>query len=188
MLGGSGFCDDYPLEQYYRDMRIHPIHEGTTAIHGMDILGRKVIMKEGRSLVLFAQEVEKTLAAASNTPDLAPLVERLKGALAELLDVTQHLLTLAATKDPEWFLADSVLYLEEFSIVAIAWQWLIQGITAQKALTADCSKKDHDFYRGKLHTMRYFFAYELPKTSVLAQRLKESDGLTLSMDPAYFND
>jgi alkylation response protein AidB-like acyl-CoA dehydrogenase len=48
ILGGYGYCDEFPLEQYYRDMRIHPIHEGTTGIQAMDLLGRKVVMKNGR--------------------------------------------------------------------------------------------------------------------------------------------
>ncbi len=61
-LGGSGYCDDYPLEQYYRDCRIHPIHEGTTGIQGMDLLGRKVIMKNGQAFLLYINEVHDTIS------------------------------------------------------------------------------------------------------------------------------
>ena len=58
-LGGSGYCDDYPLEQYYRDCRIHPIHEGTTGIQGMDLLGRKVIMHDGQAFLLYISELQR---------------------------------------------------------------------------------------------------------------------------------
>jgi len=187
-LGGSGFCDDYPLEQYYRDIRIHPIHEGTTVMHGMDILGRKVIMKNGRALELFIDEVAFTMSLAAEKSELEIPANQLKEALKLLKEVTDYLLGLAATKDPEWFLADSVLYLEQFGITAIAWQWLNQAIVAHKALDGSCSKKETDFYQGKLHTMRYYFAYELPKIKVLGERLKNSDGLTITMNSDYFND
>jgi alkylation response protein AidB-like acyl-CoA dehydrogenase len=52
-LGGYGYCGEFPLEQLYRDARIHPIHEGTTGIQGLDILGRKVVMKGGKAFRLF---------------------------------------------------------------------------------------------------------------------------------------
>ena len=69
-LGGSGYCDDYPLEQYYRDCRIHPIHEGTTGIQGMDLLGRKVVMKNGQAFLLYINELQDTIAAAKEFNDL----------------------------------------------------------------------------------------------------------------------
>lgn len=86
------------------------------------------------------------------------------------------------------FLADATLYLELFGIVVIAWQWLIQGVTAQKGLEKDCSEPDRRFYEGKLHTMRYFFQYEVPKTFGLAARLMETDALTVEMSSATFED
>ncbi|MFW6334410.1 MAG: acyl-CoA dehydrogenase family protein, partial [Desulfosalsimonas sp.] len=63
-LGGSGYCEDYPLEQYYRDCRIHPIHEGTTGIQGMDLLGRKVMMKDGRAFSHYINEVREAITEA----------------------------------------------------------------------------------------------------------------------------
>ena len=90
--------------------------------------------------------------------------------------------------DVEKFLADATLYLELFGIIAVAWQWLIQGVVAQRGLETDCSALDKQFYEGKLHTMRYFFHYEVPKTYGLASRLMESDGLTVEMSSAIFDD
>jgi alkylation response protein AidB-like acyl-CoA dehydrogenase len=187
-LGGSGYCEDYPLEQYFRDARIHPIHEGTTGIQSMDLLGRKVIMKNGQAFLLFLTELEKTVVAASEFTDLKGIAQQLKEASSELQAVTQHLLKVAQNQGAEHFLADATLYLEFFGIIAIAWQWLLQGIAVQKALKNDRKKADENFYLGKMHTLRYFYSYELPKTLGLAQRLQNGDGLTVEMESAFFND
>ena len=187
-LGGSGYCDDYPLEQYYRDCRIHPIHEGTTGIQGMDLLGRKVIMKNGQAFLLFINEIEDTIGAAHQYNELREFASDLNTTLTSLQDVTQYLITLAQQQGPEAFLADATLYLEFFSIVTIAWQWLLQGVAAQKALDNGPKKADQNFYQGKMFTLRYFFAYELPKTLGLARRLMDDDRLTVEMQTDFFND
>ena len=187
-LGGSGYCDDYPLEQYYRDCRIHPIHEGTTGIQGMDLLGRKVIMKNGQTFLLFINEIEDTIGAAQQYSELRGFANDLNSTLTDLQDVTQHLITIAQQQGPEAFLADATLYLDFFSTVTIAWQWLLQGVAAQKALNNGAKKKDQNFYQGKMFALRYFFAYELPKTLGLVRRLMDDDQLTVEMQPEYFND
>jgi len=187
-LGGSGYCDDYPLEQYYRDCRIHPIHEGTTGIQGMDLLGRKIIMQNGRALLLYINEVLDTIAAAGEYKILEKFANELNDSLTKLQQVTQHLVSTAGQDGPETFLADATLYLEFFGIITIAWQWLLQGIAVQKALSNGAKKKDLNFYNGKMFTLRYFFGYELPKTLGLAKRLMDADPLTVEMQKEHFND
>ncbi|MBN2283643.1 MAG: acyl-CoA dehydrogenase [Deltaproteobacteria bacterium] len=186
-LGGYGYCDEFPLEQYYRDVRIHPIHEGTTGIQGMDLLGRKVVMKNGRAFMFYLEEVQKTIAQAREKDQLAPYADRLAEALEKLKEITQVLTTLAIGGEIELFLADATLYLEFFGIIAIAWQWLLQAVTVHNALKSSPIEADIDFYHGKLFAFRYFFEYELPKIDGLARRLKNSgDGLTVQMKPEYF--
>jgi len=187
-LGGSGYCDDYPLEQYYRDCRIHPIHEGTTGIQGMDLLGRKIIMKNGRALLLYINEVHDTIAAAGKYKILEKFADELNDSLTTLQEVTRHLISIAGQDGPEIYLADATLYLEFFGTITIAWQWLLQGIAAQKALNNGAKKKDLNFYEGKMFTLRYFFGYELPKTLGLAKRLMDDDRLTVEMKTDFFND
>ena len=187
-LGGSGYCDDYPLEQYYRDCRIHPIHEGTTGIQGLDLLGRKVIMNNGQAFLLYISELQDTIAAAKEYKALEKQADKLKNSLTTLQEITKHLITVAQQQGPEAFLADATLYLEFFGIVTIAWQWLLQGIAVQKALKNGAKKKDSDFYAGKMFTLRYFFGYELPKTLGLARRLMDDDRLTVEMQTEHFND
>ena len=114
--------------------------------------------------------------------------QQLDALLTKLQDVTKHLLHLNHKQGPEYFLADAVLYLEFFGITAIAWQWLLQGVFIQKALINEGPKTDVNYYRGKMTTLRYFFGYEVPKTSGLAKRLMNADGLTVEMEVQMFND
>lgn len=187
-LGGYGYSDEFPLEQYYRDARIHPIHEGTTGIQGLDLLGRKVIMKNGRAFKLYAEEVKKTIRAANGLPGLNSYAEKLSDSLELLKNVTAHLTSQTVNGVPELFLADATLYLEFFGIISIAWQWLVQAVALQRALVDNLREREKFFYLGKLYTFRYFFEYELPKITGLAKRLQNSDGLTVEMKPEFFSD
>ena len=187
-LGGYGYCDEFPLEQHYRDVRIHPIHEGTTGIQGQDLLGRKVRIKDGRAFTLYAEEVRKTIGAANEVKELKPYAEALENVLEKLQEVTKVLLDMGTRESAERFLSDATVYLELFGIVSIAWQWLHQGLFIQKGLNDNPSEADADFFHGKFYTMRFFFTYELPKIEGLAQTLKNNDGLTVDMKTNYFSD
>ncbi|MEL6394324.1 MAG: acyl-CoA dehydrogenase family protein, partial [Bacteroidota bacterium] len=66
VLGGAGYCDDFPLEQHYRDIRVNSIYEGTTTIHGLDLMGRKIVMEDGKALNLLLKEVMETIASAGD--------------------------------------------------------------------------------------------------------------------------
>ena len=167
VLGGYGYSDEFPVEQYFRDIRIHPIHEGTTGIQAMDLLGRKVSQKKGEGLKAFVEEVEATMNSVADRPELTPYAARLKEALELLQSVTRAKLGLMKEGKVAVSLADACLYLELFGVVAVAWQWLKQGVAAAKALEGGVGESETNFYRGKLTTMRYFFHYELSKSKWL---------------------
>lgn len=186
VLGGYGYCDEFPLEQFYRDARIHPLHEGTTGIQGMDLLGRKMSMKKGLAAKTYLAEVRKAIQSAEAVPSLKTYADALEAALKKLENVTAHLLGIAAKGNQELFLADSTLFLEFFGIIAVSWQWLIQAVEAQKALAGTPLPADVNFYQGKIYTCRYFFGYELPKIEGLAERLLNGDGLTVEVKNEYF--
>lgn len=186
-LGGYGYCDEFPLEQFYRDVRIHPIHEGTTGIQGMDLLGRKVTMHKGKAFTCFLEEVNKTIAAGKDS-ELAPLAAELAQALEALQKVTVRLIGIAVKGAQDLFLADATLYLEAFSVITVAWQWLKQGLVLQDAVKKGLNSNEINFYQGKLYALRYFFGYELPKIEGLFKRLMNADGLTTSMKKEYFQD
>jgi alkylation response protein AidB-like acyl-CoA dehydrogenase len=183
ILGGAGYTTDFPVEQFYREARIHPIHEGTTGIHGLDLLGRKITLHGGKAVQLLVNEMQAAMQEAATYPALGTLVQQLGEAMTRLNTVTTYLLGLA--NDPTAMLADATLYLEQFGITVIAWQWLRQATVAQAALptaTAD----DAAFYNGKLMAARYFYEYELVKTHALAQRLQSADRVTVEMQGDWF--
>ena len=187
VLGGAGYTDDFPLEQYYRDNRVNAIYEGTTTIHGMDILGRKVMMHNGKAIKLLMADMAKTIAQGKSTDGLEAYAEKLEASVNSLGKVTQHLLGVAMKERPEVFLSDATLYLEFFGIVTISWLWLQQGIIAQKVLNAESARSETAFYKGKVHTMKYYFEYENPKILGLEQRLMSADHLTLDMEGEMLN-
>jgi butyryl-CoA dehydrogenase len=187
-FGGYGYCEDFPAEQYYRDVRIHPIHEGTTGIQGMDLLGRKIIMKNGQAFKVYLDEIRQTIALAKESPETASYAGKLENALKKIEKITLHLISVAQTKGPEAYLADATLYLELFGIVTVAWQWLKQATAASNACSRTKSNKEKNFYQGKLFAFKYFFEYELPKIVGRAQRLMSEDFLTVEMKPEHFMD
>lgn len=183
VFGGYGFTQDFPVEQFYRDIRITPIYEGTTGIQSQDLLGRKVPMANGAAMKFLAEEVMETLVDALKNTELSKYAEILKKEMALLQKVSMHLLQIAATGDTERFLSDATLYMELFSINVVAWQWLKQALVAtQKKQVTSGDSEEMEFLESKVHTMKYFFHYEVPKTLGLANRLLDDTVLTIEMD------
>lgn len=182
-LGGYGFTEEFLPELLYREARIHPIHEGTTAIHGMDLLGRKIAKNQGATLQILIEEITRTVQVANQNKRLKQHAIALGTNLEKLVDTTMNLSMLGMQGKLELFLADSTLYLETFGIVIVGWQWLKQGLVATQKLGGN----DDTFYQGKLYTMDYFFQYELPKTSALLATLNNNSQVTINMKNEHFN-
>ncbi len=185
IMGGYGYCSDFPAEQFYREARIHPIHEGTTGIHALDLLGRKVWLHESRGFKLLLQEMGACVEKAYAYVQLKEHAKQLQEALQLLRNTTVTLSKLLKEEGAEVMLADATLYLEMFGTVSIAWQWLNMGVVAaQKLEQAKASEKD--FLEGKLYTLHYFYQYELPTIKTLANRLCENDQLTMQIEERHF--
>jgi butyryl-CoA dehydrogenase len=187
VLGGAGYTEDFPLEQYYRDIRVNAIYEGTTGIHGLDLLGRKLLLAKGKAFRLFVEEVEKTAVTGYPNEVTSACAGKLFKSGKTLHEVSLHLIDLALNQPQEVFLADATLYLEMFGLVAIGWQWLKQGIVATGKLETAESETERNFYEGKLAAMRYFFEYENPKVAALERRLRSDDRTTLNLKPEWLD-
>ena len=179
VLGGYGFCQDFQLEQYYRDIRIMALYEGTTGIQSLDLLGRKVVMNNGSPMKHLTQEFISTIKEASTFDELKPFAEQLKSASKELASTTQHLLTFAMQGDHERYIADATIYMEMMSNIVIAWQWLKMATVAKTALVSGNTVQSTSFYERKIHTMRFYYKYELPKISACKYTLHSEDNLTI---------
>jgi len=171
--GGYGYTRDYPVEQFWRDNRLNPIHEGTHGIQGLDLLGRKVVMDGGAGLRALAETIAATVAAA-RVAGLTAEADAVAAAAQRLTAVTA---TLWAAGDPAVTLANSSVYLEAAGHVVVAWIWLAQLV----ALGA----RDDGFARGKRAAAAYFLRHELPRTGPQFDLLASLDRTVLDADPAY---
>ena len=154
--GGYGYTRDFPVEQYWRDNRLNMIHEGTHGIQAMDLLGRKVLMDEGKGMQLLANRMTATINRTANSPALAAHAKALGKALQDVGAATQK---AWATGQPTDALANAVPYMQAFGHTVLAWIWLD---VASCALDNDPHQDDLST-QGRVGCARYFFHYELPK-------------------------
>ncbi len=175
--GGYGYMREYNVEQFYRDNRLNPIHEGTHGIQGLDLLGRKVVMRDGAALALLSEKVRATITQ-SGTTELSELGGALLQRWQRLLDVTTQ---LHQSGDVNTTLANASIYLETFGHIVVSWIWLSQALSA-----LDAQHNDQDFYAGKLQACRWFFRYELPKVDAQLALLASLDTTTLTMQDNWF--
>ena len=180
-LGGYGFCEDYILQQYYRDIRIFSIYEGTTGIQSQDLLGRKVTMDNGKALELLSGEITKTIQAAIKIEQLEAFAETLGQKLILTQRVLTHLMPYAKKGDYERFLADASIFMEFLSLILMSWTWLEIALNASSALE-NKGFYSKVFYESKLHATNYYYTYELPKTTGLAEILLNSETITVKKD------
>ena len=174
--GGYGYTREYDVEQLYRDNRLNPIHEGTHGIQSLDLLGRKVIQKDGALLAELGNEIGRTLTrAAAAGGGAAEHAAQLDAAWQRLVEVTAGMF---GSGDVDAALANSAVYLEAFGHIVVAWMWLEQECAAHG--------RDGDFYDGKRAAAQFFFRYELPKTGPQLDLLESLDRTTLTMRDAWF--
>jgi len=185
VLGGYGYTRDYPVERLYRDNRLNPIHEGTNGIQGLDLLGRKVTMKNGAAFRLLLATITATSTQSADDLNLAEYSAALLKMTARVAMTTQILSGAATKGNTELFLANASTYLDMLGHVVIAWMWLRQAQVAELA-SVQAVGNDLDFYKGKLAACRYFFRYELPKAAVSADLLDRLDDTVMAMDARSF--
>jgi alkylation response protein AidB-like acyl-CoA dehydrogenase len=177
VLGGYGYTSEYLPEALLRDQKLNSLHEGTTGIQGIDLLGRKVFQRGGAALLALRAELESACARAEKVElEAQPLRE-----VATLLgEVTSQL----GGREPNAMLLHSADYLEAFSTVVIAWQWLQQAAVAKEALSR--GGPDGSFYEGKLLAAQYWLRTELPRARVQLQLCREGEDSYQKMRPEHF--
>ena len=182
VLGGYGFCSDFILQQYYRDIRISAIYEGTTGIQSQDLLGRKITMNNGEGLKLLLEEIIKTITKASNYPELKEYCDSLSKKIKLSEKILQTLMPYALKGDFEKYLADASIFMEFFSLVIVGWNWLEIAANSQEALKNGDKKYSEIFYKSKIETMKYFFEYELPKTIGHSEIIMNPSSVTIKKE------
>ncbi|NNM72807.1 acyl-CoA dehydrogenase [Enterovirga aerilata] len=154
--GGYGYTREFDVEQVYRDNRLNPIHEGTTGIQALDLLGRKILREKGRSFREFLRLVDGTASRAACHADLEDHAAKLRSFWSEI-DGTIAVLSELPTGEA---LDDSWAFLPAFGHGVLAWMLLDQAV-----LLAGSSRPDIEpsFAAAKLWALRYFYEVELPR-------------------------
>ncbi len=183
--GGYGYSSEYLPEAWLRDQKLNSIHEGTTGIQGMDLLGRKVMSKGGAALQLLASEIQAAMRHAGEAPngELEDLVALMARALNRVSEATMRLGQMGMSGDAESMMRHSTDYLEMASILVVGWQWLKQAAVAAQKRSAD---GDDTLYAGKLQAARYFLRTELPRIDHLAELCVTAEDSYAAMRPEWF--
>jgi butyryl-CoA dehydrogenase len=185
VLGGHGYVNEHPVEMFYRDNRLNPIHEGTTGIQSLDLLCRKVPMNEFKGYQAFLTEMYQTVDSVKSTHGLQQHAQELQEALDNLKQVTSSVLGAAKTQNIDLVFSNSVSYLNMFGHITIAWLWLRQAEIATKALENGPHSDDEKFYNGKIQAMKYFFNSELPLTYHWGNLVKNIDSASFDTHPDW---
>lgn len=186
VLGGAGYTNEHPVELMYRDNRLNPIHEGTTGIQSIDLLGRKVVQNGMAGYKACLAAIESDIDGARSLAACSSMVTALSDAIAVLKKTTDVLLTAMGSQDIDRVMANSVRYLELFGHVVIGWMWLRQGVVAANALDRGSVGSDAHFYQGKLQAMLFFARWELPQTQVWGDLLQQLDDTSYAIHPDWF--
>ena len=188
-FGGSGFTQDWPLEQYVRDAKIDTLYEGTTAIQGLDFFFRKIVKDGGRAIGLLGKEIGKFVAAGGAN---AAEKEKLGKALADLNEMMGSLVGYAMASQEEGKEAEiykvglnTSRLLMATGEVIIAWLLLRQAdIAAERIPTA--SGKDLDFYTGKVAAASHFIRTVLPHITAEKKILESETGALMEIPESAF--
>lgn len=177
-LGGYGYIMDFPVQQYYRDLKIFTLYEGTTGIQSLDLLGRKVTMEKGKALELLATHMQHTIVQAAAHESLKSYAAQLREAVKRIQEVLIYLDRFASKGEVDRMLADATVFMDLMGTIVVGWQWLKQGVAAQQSLTNKNALQTKEFYESILHVMKFYFRYELPHAHACAHTLLHPDFLT----------
>jgi Acetyl-CoA dehydrogenase C-terminal like/Acyl-CoA dehydrogenase, C-terminal domain len=190
-LGGSGYLQDYPIEQYIRDSKIDTLYEGTTAIQGQDLFFRKIVKDGGIALTWLAMQIQATAQAEAGDGRL----KEERALLATALGEVQSMLTAmfghltAAQQDPANLYKvgqnTSRLLLAVGDLVT-AWLLVRQSEVALAALAGEVSARDRHFYAGKLAAARFFCTQVLPRLAAERVVVERTDNALMEVDEAAF--
>ncbi|HEY3357026.1 MAG TPA: acyl-CoA dehydrogenase [Polyangia bacterium] len=196
--GGYGYTQEYPAEQYLRDVKIASIYEGTNGIQAMDLVGRKLPQKMGANLMALAGEINGFTGPNKAHPVLDKDIGRLQAAVGALGDVSMYFAGIGMSK-PHMTMLNATTYLNLFGDVVVGWLLLDQAVIAHNKLRAICEAKAVDasdkaalgrlleedeearYYDGKVKTARFFSGRALALVPARAAAIKLGDESALEI-------
>ena len=195
--GGYGYCQEYPAEQYLRDVKIAAIYEGANGIQAMDLVGRKLGLKGGMVLLSFLTEINNWLDANRDHEELADYIKVMEDAKNTLTETTMNLQGAGMQGDFEYVMLHASNYLEIFGHVCMAWYLLQSAVVAHEKWTALCRDKGADsdeakqalildnleaqFYDSKVKTAKFFVCETMPIVHARAKSVTLKDRSALDV-------
>ncbi|MET8875568.1 acyl-CoA dehydrogenase [Nocardia sp. NPDC004604] len=188
-LGGSGYLQDYPIEQYIRDAKIDSLYEGTTAIQAQDFFFRKIIRDKGVALAHVNGQIAAFLEAKTGhfEAERALLATAVADVQAMAATLTGYL--MASQQDPKELYKvglGSVRFLLAVGDLLIGWRLLVQAEVAAAALAGDAPEKDRPFYAGKVAVATFFAKNALPELTAVKNIIAAIDNDIMELDEASF--
>ncbi|BBY27505.1 acyl-CoA dehydrogenase [Mycolicibacterium sediminis] len=190
-FGGSGFLQDYPIEQYIRDAKIDSLYEGTTAIQAQDFFFRKIARDQGVALGHLAAQITSFIESSSARTELADVRVLLATALADVqamvVSMTGFLMESQQSPRELYRLGlESVRFLFAFGDLVIGWLLLRGAEVALHALDESPSDRDRDFYAGKIAAARFFARNVLPRLTADRGIVDAADLVPMDLDEDGF--
>jgi alkylation response protein AidB-like acyl-CoA dehydrogenase len=185
VLGGYGYTREYPVEQYWRDNRLNPIHEGTNGIQALDLLGRKLMQRGGATLTKLAALISETIERAKQHEATRRFAGPLARALGQAGQVVTTVGAALARGEAPRALSHAHHAITVFGHLVVAWLWLEQAVAAARGLGTAIGDDDNAFYGGKLAAARWFYDHELPIADHGARVLVEMDPILIELRPEH---
>ncbi|MYR93599.1 acyl-CoA dehydrogenase [Streptomyces sp. SID8374] len=189
-FGGSGYLQEYPVEQYIRDAKIDTLYEGTTAIQGQDFFFRKIVRDQGAALNTLSEEIKKFLAGAQGNEELAPALDSLAKAAVDLEAIVGTMITdLTATGEDVKNIYKVGLNTTRLLMASgdvVVGYLLLKGATVAAEKLPTASAKDVAFYQGKIAAAKFFAANILPGVSTERALAENVDNSLMELDEASF--
>jgi len=184
--GGYGYTSEYMPESWLRDQKLNTLHEGTSGIQSLDLLGRKVVAGGGAALRALVDSIEVAVGRAKRAGVPDAWLTRLQGSVTAVGEVTMQLGELGMKGEAEAMVRHSFDYMEMLSIVVVAWQWLVQAAVAKEGLARAPSEIDRDFYEGKLAAAQYWIFTEVPRVGTLGALCRSNEDSYARSQSSWF--
>jgi len=152
------------------------------SIQSLDLLGRKMTIANGAAAQLLLAKIAEVIEGANKYDALQPYAKILEEKVQLTQEVFGHLLQFAMGGDHERFLSDATIFMDFASRLVMGWQWLKMATVAKEALVTGNATYDASFYEQKIHLMKFYFKYEIPKMNSNAEILKSDEVLTIVRD------
>ncbi|HVE99271.1 MAG TPA: acyl-CoA dehydrogenase [Mycobacteriales bacterium] len=190
-LGGSGYLQDYPIEQYIRDAKIDTLYEGTTSIQGMDFFFRKIARDQGRALTALLSDIQTTAKGGAGDDPLALERGLLGTALEDVQAMVGHMVgDLMASQQEKSSIykvgLNTTRLLMSCGDLVVTWLLVRQAEVALAKLAAGPSAADKAFYEGKVAAARFLTRTVLPELSARRQVAESTDAALMDLDEAAF--